>query len=105
MTTIRDPLLPNACPRATAPLHNVLLVITLPKTEQGIALPVSVDLCGVQAQDLLDGTDDSAESLVDFEKGDVFNLKAGLLDGGRQRDTRGQREVDRWECGISESCK
>lgn len=65
--------------------------------------PVDVDLCGVNAANLLCDSDDHGESLVQLEEGDVIDGEVSLLQSNWQSDGRCFREVDRLNTGISPS--
>lgn len=65
-----------------------------------LCLPVRVDLCRVEAEDLLGDTNDSRESFVDFKSCDVLDGQVSLFKSDRESDGGCNGEIDRLDTGI-----
>jgi hypothetical protein len=65
-----------------------------------LCIPVDVDLLRIQSENLLTGTDNHAESLVDFEEGYIFQFQTGLCDGTGHGNGRRSWEVNGSSGGV-----
>lgn len=68
------------------------------------SLPIRVDLCGVETENLLGDANDSGECLVDFESCYVLNSQVSFLESDGKGNGRCDGEVDRLDTGIRECC-
>ena len=63
-------------------------------------VPIDVDLCRIDLENLLDYPNDNGESLVDFEKRDIINCKICSLKSLGKSDSGRNWEVNWCQTGI-----
>lgn len=67
-------------------------------------VPIDVDLCRIDLENLLDYPNDNGESLVDFPESYVVHRKPSLLQGKRHSNSGCLREVDGINTGVRVGC-